>query len=200
MDPVSEGNEYRDVAAATFLVDPVVDESYLVFMNQTNLLFIDTDPDSSTYLDIIKSATQNNQEDDTTVIPVYEITHEGYTLFRLQRKATFRVGGGINTEDWDEYNYQLSTLQRLPQSISLVAASGIISADGVSTTDITATVKDQFDAPVSSRTVDFSEDDSSGSPEGVVNPGSATTNSDGEAVTTYRAGTEPKVVKITAET
>ena len=70
----------------------------------------------------------------------------------------------------------------------------------MSTTDITATVKDQFDAPVSFRAVDFSEDDSSGSPEGVVTFGSVTTDIDGKAVTTYRAGTEPKVVKITAET
>lgn len=193
-------NIYRDVRASTFLTDPVDSRDYLVFMSQTNLLFLETEQTDPDFLTIVKSATQNNQEVDTTVIPVYEITHENSTLFRLQDKATFKIGASTSTEDWSEFNYQLSTLTRLPQSISLVAVSGIISADGVSETDITATVRDQFDEPLASRTVDFSDDDTAGASPGFVNPTSAVTNAEGKATTTYRAGTEPNVVTITSST
>ena len=200
MNPIGASNIYRDVLAATYLKDPADSRDYLVFMSQTNLLFLETDQTDPDFLVTIKSATQNNQEVDTTVIPVYEITHEGSTLFRLQEKATYTVGATTSTEDWTEYNYQLSTLDRLPQSISLVALSGIISADGVSTTPVTATVKDQFDEPLASRQVDFSDDDTGGASPGFVAPTSAITNAQGQATTTYRAGTEPNVVTITSST
>ena len=195
------GNEFRDVLAATYLEDPLDSRDYLTYMNQTNLLFVETQQSDPDFLVNVKSASQNNQEDDTTVIPVYEITHENNTLFRLQQKATFRNGGTINTEDWSpDYNYQLSTLERLPRSISLTATRAIISADGDSTTEITAVVTDQFDDPVASRLVNFSDDDVAGADPGFVSPTSANTNANGEAQTTYEAGTEPAVVTITAET
>jgi hypothetical protein len=199
--PRKAGNEFNGVLAATYLEDTLDSRDYLVYMNQTNLLFLETQSTDSNYLLNVKSASQNNQETDTTVIPVHEITHENKTLFRLQQKATFKTGAVENTEDWTpDYNYQLSTLERLPRSISLTADQAIISADGVSTTDITAIVKDQFDEPLSSRTVNFSDNDSSGADPGFVAPTSAVTNANGEAFTTYEAGTEPKVVTITAET
>jgi hypothetical protein len=202
-----QGNEFRNVLAATYLFDqggapvgPSGARDFLVYMNQSNLLFVETDPTESTFLDNVKSAAQNNQETDSTIIPVEEITSEGNTLFRLQLKATIRTGGTLDTEEWDEYNYQLSTLEPLPTSISLAAEPAIISADGVSTSLITATVKDQFDQPIDSRTVNFSDDDTSGAPEGAVSPASDSTDSSGKAYTTYTAGTEPKLVSITGET
>ena len=202
-----QGNEFRDVQAATYLFDPggapvgpSGPRDFLVYMNQSNLLFVETEPTESTFLSNVKSAAQNNQETDSTIIPVDEITSEGNTLFRLQLKATFRNGNTLTTEEWDEYNYQLSTLEPLPTSISLSAEPAIISADGISTSTITAIVRDQFDQPIPSRTVNFSDDDTSGAPEGSVSPTSAATNSDGKAFTTYTAGTEPKLVQITGET
>lgn len=202
-----QGNEFRDVQAATFLYDPggapigpSGPRDFLVYMNQSNLLFVETEPSEATFLNNVKSAAQNNQETDSTIIPVSEITSEGNTLFRLQLKATFRNGATLNTEEWDEYNYQLSTLEPLPTSISLEAEPAIISADGISTSTITAIVRDQFDQPIASRLVNFSDSDSSGAPEGAVSPTSSTTNSEGKAVTTYTAGTEPKLVQITGET
>ncbi|RKZ96625.1 MAG: hypothetical protein DRQ40_00505 [Gammaproteobacteria bacterium] len=202
-----QGNEFRDVKAATYLFDPngapigpVGPRDFLTYMSQSNLLFVETDTSESTFLDNVKSAAQNNQETNSTIIPVDEITSEGNTLFRLQLKATFRNGGSLTTEDWSEYNYQLSTLEPLPTSISLTASPAIISADGVSTSSITAIVKDQFDLPISSRVVNFSDDDASGSPQGSVSPTAVSTDSDGKAKTTYTAGTEPKLVQVTGST
>lgn len=202
----AQGNEYRDVKAATFLFDPIGapvaplgPRDFLVYMNQSNLLFVETDPTESTFLQNVKSAAQNNQETDSSIIPVHDLTVEGNTLFRLQLKATFRTGALLETEEWTEFNYQLSTLEALPTSIALSADPAIISADGVSTSAVTATVKDQFDQPVQSRLVTFTEDDTSGAPEGTIT-GNDTTDSDGKAHATYTAGTEPKLVKVTAVT
>ena len=198
------GNEFKDVFAATFLTDlPGTPNArdYLLYMKETSLLFIETEDTNPDFKVIVKSATQNNQRPDNSVIPVREITHENNTLFRFQQEATFLIGTSEQLEDWSpDYNYQLSTLQRLPASISLTATPAIISADGVSTSTIKAIVKDQFDEPMSGRTVTFSDNDTSGASPGFVSPTSAITNSLGEATTTYTAGTSSNLVTITATT
>lgn len=209
-----DGNEFRTVLAATFLTDPnytptvggsVTPRDFLVFANQTNLLFIETDESSSSFKSTIQSAAQNNQETNSTVITIFDITHENNTIFRLQNKATYRTGTTLSTEDWGttQWNYQVAPLSRLPLSISLTANPAIIAADGVTTTPITAIVKDQFDNPVGSKNITFTDDDSTGSPSGAIiySVGSfATTNSQGIATVSYRAGTVPKTVTITAQT
>lgn len=200
------GNEFKDVAAATFLTDlPGTSEArdYLTYIKETSLLFVETQDDHEDFKSIVKSATQNNQRPDNTVIPVYELTHENNTLFRLQLEANFLIGSTETLEQWGtigdpDYNYQLSTLERLPSSISLTATPAIISADGVSTATIVAIVRDQFDEPMQGRTVTFSDSDTSGSPAGTVNPTATVTDANGRAVTTYTAGTVSNLVTITA--
>jgi hypothetical protein len=198
-------NEFRDVKAATFTkvsrTAPGYTESrdFLCYMSQSNLIFIETEESHPNFLDNVLSAAQNNQETDSTIIPVEEITIENDTIYRLQEKATFRDGDTLTTEEWDEFNYQLSTLAVLPTSIALTPDPAIISADGVSTSLVTATVRDQYDQPVQSRTVYFSDNDS-GTGSGEVNPTERVTDSEGKATTDYRAGTTPKTVIITAET
>jgi len=198
------GNEFKDVNASTFLTDlPGTSNArdFLIYMKETSLLFIETQDTDPNFTTIVKSATQNNQRPNNSVIDVFELTHENNTLFRFQNEATFLIGTTEELEDWgSEYNYQLSTLERLPSSISLTAVPAIISADGVSTSTITAIVKDQFDQPMSGRTVTFSEDDATGSPDGDVNPTAAITNALGVAITTYTAGTQSNLVTITATT
>jgi hypothetical protein len=144
------GNEFKDVVAATFLTDlpgTANERDYLLYMKETSLLFIETQDSHPDFRSIVKSATQNNQRPDNSVIPVYELTHENNTLFRFQLEATFLIGSTEQLETWGtlsdpEYNYQLSTLTRLPSSISLTATPAIISADGISTSTIKAIVRD----------------------------------------------------------
>lgn len=196
------GNEFNDVLAATYLtVDAGTpsERDYLAFMRETNLLFVETDDNSTDVGIIVKSAAQNNQRTDNTVIPVYELTHEDDTIFRLQQEATYRIGGSESTESYSpDYNYQLTTLTRLPTSISLTADPAIISADGTSTSTITAIVKDQFDDPIGGQRVEFTDDDTGGTDPGQVNPDFADTNAFGIATTEYEAGTEANLVTITA--
>jgi len=209
--PRKAGNEFREIFAATFLTDNFYSgdsyvaagpRNFLTYINGTNLLFIDIDPARPGFPVTVQSAAQDNQETDTTVIPVLDITHENNTIFRLQMKGVYRdSGGSLTDETWSEANYMLATLQRLPASISLTADPAIISADGgASSSTVTAIVRDQFDNAIPSRVVDFSEDDASGTPQGDVNPTSDTTDSNGEATVNYLSGTEAKLVTITAKT
>lgn len=195
------GAQFKSATAAHFLKDPQDGRDYLVYAVETNLLFTETQDSSPNFLSNVKSAAQNNQEDDTTTIPIFELTSENNTLFRLQQKATFIEGSTITTEDWSpDYNYQLSTLSRIPQSISVTADPAIIAADGLSTSSILAQVRDQFDEPVPTAVVEFEDDDSLGSTPGSVTPTADTTNVNGRAQTTYTSGDQPRLVTITAKT
>lgn len=198
-----QGNEFRSVLASSFIKDNFYGSGreFLVYANQTNLLFIEVEIGNPNFMVVVESAAQNNQETDSTVIPIHDLAFESNTLFRLQQKGTFRNNTTLTTENWTpRYNYQLATMQRIPTSISLTATPAIIAADGVTTSTITAIVRDQFDNPIASRLVSFTDDDTSGAPAGLVTPTSATTNSLGIATTSYKAGTIAKTVTITAQT
>lgn len=194
------GSQYKSTTAAHYLKDPQDSRDYIVYMVETNLLFMETQDSNANFLKNVKSAAQNNQEINTTTIPVYEITSENNTIFRLQQKATFNTNGILATEDWSsEFNYQLSTLSRIPQSISLSADPAIISADAVSTSTIKAVVRDQFDQPVGTVSVQFSDDHTAGPTPGFVAPTSSNTTS-GVTTTTYTSGDTAALVTITAKT
>ena len=153
------------------------------------------------FLEVVESAAQNNQETSSVVIPILALAHEGNTIFRLQNKGTFRDNTTLTTETWGSvYNYQLATMQRIPTSVSLTATPAVISADGVSTSAIVGVVRTQFDEPVTSRLVSFTDSDTSGAPAGVMVPTSATTDASGVASVNYRAGTVARTVTITATT
>ena len=139
----------------------------------------------------------NLEQDQATTITIYDVTIEGVNVYRLQRKATYY--GTTYTFAGTNYSYQLSTLEPFITSISLRANPAILPANGVNTSTITAIVRDQFNLPIESKLVYFTEDDDSTPPAGSItgaNP--ANTNSDGVATTLYRAGTTAREVKITA--
>ena len=195
-------NEFRSVLASVFIKDldyPGGAREFLSYMVQTNLLFIETEDTNPNFLTVIQSAAQNNQETNSTIIPVYDLAYEARTIFRLQRKATYRNADTYTTEDWGlNYNYQVSTLQRLPQSISLTATPPIIDAVSGNSSHIIGYLTDQFGTPIVGRAVSFTDDDTSGSPAGYVTPTSPLTASGGKCETDYYAGTIPKLVTIIA--
>lgn len=130
---------------------------------------------------------ENIQSDLVTVIPVYDLTMDGGNVYRLQ---TTEDGGG----SMSGYNYQLSPLDAFVTSISLSASPAIIAANGLSTSDLVAYVKDQFLQPIAGRGVTFSENGTGSITGGTY----INTDSNGRAQTEYQAGTTAQEVTITA--
>lgn len=162
----------------------------IIYVRTTNLIFLNPDDFENSY----GSMTMDNLDDDqATVLTIYDLSIEGVNVYRLQLQATYY--GTTYTFSGGFYSYQLSTLEPFITSISLRANPAILPANGVNVSTITAIVKDQFDLPIVGKNVYFTEDDPVGSITG-GNP--KVTDSAGEAITTYTAGTSAREVKITA--
>jgi len=187
------GGEYSQVAAATFFdmysltYKPTWGES-ICFVKTTNMLFLNP----STLTNFGSLAMDNVEDDNATVIPLYDLAIDGTNMYRLQRKATYY--GQTYTFSDSTYNYQLSTSTPFITSISLAAEPAILPANGVNNSTITAIVKDQFNEPISSKNVYFTDDDSNG----YITTSPVSTDANGVAQTAYKAGTQAREVKITA--
>ena len=186
------GGEYKGIRSCTFAVIPdglPNKVNSLCYVKGSNMLFKNVD----TMSNYGSMAMDNIEQDDATIIPIYDLAIEHKNVYRLQRKATYY--GQTYTFSNNLYSYQLATLIPFVHSISLTADPAVIPADsGVSSSQITAIVKSQFLLPISGRIVTFSDDDS----VGYLSTTSTTTNSDGEAYTTYFSGDSAREVKITA--
>ena len=187
-----ESGAYSGITACTFydMTDYLTGGSdSIVYIKATNMIFLD--PDDLT--DSFGSMSMDNLEDNLSdTISIYDVTMYGNNVYRLQRKATY-YGSTVTFAD-GTYNYQLSTLEPFITSISLRAEPAILPADTVSDSTITAIVKDQFNQPISGKTVEFTDDDSYGS----VSPTSDSTDTNGVATTVYNAGNTAREVTITA--
>jgi len=185
------GGAYKDVNAATFYkVDSFTEYGNvdtLAYVKGTNTLFVnDTTTPPTFYGSMVMTNIQSNQ---TTVIPVYDLSMDDQNVYRLQVTGDDSAWAGTG----GAYSYELSSLDSFVTSISLAAYPAIIAANAVSTSDISAIVKDQFLQPIVGRLVYVTDDGDGiiiGSPNG--------TDSDGLAQVTYRAGTAAQEVTITA--
>jgi len=189
------GGAYRDVDAATFYnVDSFTeygDVDTLAYIKSTNTLFVNVVQEHEGKLVYYGSMVMDNiQSDESSVLTVYDLAMDDQNVYRLQKGPDGGTG-----ETWSVYSYELSSLDGFVTSISLAAYPAIIAANGISTTDIIAIVKDQFLQPVVARLVYFSEN-GDGS---IVGPGTpVNTNAQGLAQTVYKSGTTAQEVKITA--
>lgn len=191
---------FQDVKACTFYGVPkyvfdrsvgpsTVDPRYnsICYVKGTNLIFLDPDDVTTGF----SSMTMDNVENDqATNIDIYDLAIEGTNVYRLQLKATYYG----STSSWSTYNYQLSSLNPFITSISLRADPAILPANGVNTSTITAIVKDQFNLPIQSKQVYFTDDDDNGA----ITTSPANTDANGVATTVYVAGTTAREVRITA--
>lgn len=194
------GGAYKDVRACTFFDVPNyvfnraahVDEpkfNAICYIKGTNLIFLNPDDLTSSY----GAMTMDNiRSDQATTIVVYDLAIEGTNIYRLQREATYY--GVTATYADNTYNYQLSSLNSFITSISLRADPAILPANSTNTSSITAIVKDQFNLPIQGRAVTFTDDDTNG----VIVTSPVNTDSDGIAVTEYRAGNTAREVRITS--
>lgn len=187
---------FKDIKACSFYDMASVfgsDSNAICYAKGTNMIFLNPTDLNSSY----GAMTMDNIEDDqATNIDIYDFTIEGTNVYRLQRKATYY--GATSTFVDDTYNYQLSILNSFITSISLSADPAILPANSgggsSNTSQITAIVKDQFNLPIVSKLVFFTEDD----PDGYMTPTNDNTDSDGVATSVYTAGTSARETRITA--
>jgi len=186
------GGAYSDVGACTFYDMSDVygaDSDAICYVKGTNIIFLDPDDISNSFGSMVMD---NVEDDNATVIPIYDLTIEGDNVYRLQLEATYY--GTTYTFANGDYSYQLSTLNPFITSISLAADPAILPADLVSSSQITAIVKDQFLQPIASKLVYFTDDDANG----YITGSPASTDANGSATVSYIAGSTANEVKITA--
>lgn len=188
------GGAYSDVTASTFYnVDSFASfgaVDTLAYIKGTNILFVNVGAAGATLPYYGSMVMENIESNETTVIPVQDITMFDQNIYRLQ--ATSDDG---TTDDFGQYSYELSSLDSFITSISVSAAPALIAANAVSTSTITAIVKDQFLQPVTSRFVYFTVASAGG---GSIPAAPATTDSTGTATEVYSSGTTASEPQITA--
>lgn len=149
------------------------------FVQDTNILYVNTD----TYQIQKSQALTNIDDDDTTILPIYDVVFDDVSIYRLQRAIT-RVddNGDKSTTTWTTYNYHQDAITPYTKSIVMYTVpDGIILNDESVT--LKAVVRDQFGVGLNLKTVTFSD-----SPDvGEFTPlnGQVVTNADGVASITY---------------
>ena len=182
------GGAYKDVTSATFTEIPSTcfpvygEVDALLYVKGANILFVNIDT-IGVYLEYYGSMVIDNLSGQT-VLGVHDLVVSDTNIYRLQDLGT-------------GYNYVLSTLNSIVSSIALEANPAIITANEVSSSTITANVKDQFFQPVQARYVHFlySPNGDTGHLTG-TNPIATDTN--GIANIAYVSGNIAKQVIITA--
>jgi len=188
----SGGGEFYNIDACTFYDMSYVDGSWdnaLCYVRGTNMIFLNPEDLQDNFGSMVMDNLDANLAD---TIVVYDVAIEGANVYRLQSEATYY--GVTGTFADSTYNYQLSTLDAFITSISLRSAPAILPANGVNESDITSIVKDQFNQPIVSKLVNFTDDDDNG----YITSPSVNTNGQGVAATKYHAGTQAREVKVTA--
>ena len=184
---------YSSIGAATFYnVDSFAalgDVDTLMYVKGTNILFVNTGAAGATLPYYGSMVLENIQSNETTVIPVQDIATYDQNIYRLQLTEDGASGA------WSDYSYDLSSFDAFIASISVSAAPALLAANGVSTSTITAIVKDQFLQPVTSRLVYFTVASAEG---GSIPAAPANTDSTGKATKVYSSGTSASEPVITA--
>ncbi|KKN58621.1 hypothetical protein LCGC14_0550400 [marine sediment metagenome] len=184
---------YSSVGAATFYnvnsFTELGDVDTLMYVKGTNILFVNTGAAGATLPYYGSMVLENIMQNETTVIPVQDIATYDQNIYRLQLTEDGASGA------WSTYNYDLSSFDAFIASISVSAAPALIAANGISTSTITAIVKDQFLQPVTARAVYFTVTSAGG---GSIPAPPVNTDSTGKATKIYSSGTSASEPKITA--
>jgi hypothetical protein len=134
----------------------------------------------------------NIRIDASTVIPIYDISIIGDTMYRLQDEGTYY--GTDN--DWGSlYNYQVTPIRSFIDFITVAAYPEILPATGRNVSQVTAVVLNQYGEGAVYKPVHFTDDDSVGF---ITIPDVYTdyfTNT-GEAKTSYMSGVALRIVTV----
>lgn len=191
-NPLSNSNIYN----VSVTVDPNLGgtQSHILLSRKSTLLFFNA---ATAIID--RSMVMNNIKEDTVGIwDVYDMVVTGVqpniVLYRLQLGTTYLTPALVVTNTtWSKYSYEKQLLRRVVNSIAITADPSIIPADGVTPSNITAVVRDQYNDIVSSKTVNWTEDGS-----GSLTSVTSASNSEGKAVNQYLPSTTEEDVKIVA--
>ncbi len=171
-------------------------QTYLLVARGSTLLFFNTD----SYV-IDRSLVMNNIKVDTINIwPVYDMWIGGVepdvVLYRLQLGTTYKNQSLVLTDaSWSQYNYEKQFLRRIVNSIAVTADPSIIPADGNTTSQISAVLRDQYNDLISSgKMVNWADE----SGEQRLSATQAPTDEFGTSRVNYTAGVVEADVKITA--
>jgi len=189
------GGAYTNIKSATFYnVDSFPDYGdvdTLIYVKNSNMMFVDV-ANAGSVLPFYGSMVMDNiQSNSATILSIYDLAMYSQNVYRLQKGPDDGAG-----ETWTYYSYELSTLDSFVSSISLAADPAIIAANEISTSTITAYVRDQFWNPIDGRSVTYSVDGSDGADIISANP--SNTNVDGRSTATLRSGNTAREVQITA--
>ena len=184
IDDIVEEEDFESVISSCFY--NTIDTQYILFNIGTTLRFFNIDT-----LTVEKSMVMDNIEDDqVTLIPIYDIEVIGDSLYRLQKHATY-----FGTDnDFSTYNYQPSTLRPFIDSVTVDVSPKILPSNGVNVADVIAIIKDQYGEPIVFKTVKFEDTD----PTGYMLINEDYTNLYGVAESNYRSGVSPASVIIRA--
>lgn len=198
----TQGGAFKTVSSTDFVeIDSftgslaIHNKPFLIFIRTNNLLFIDIN--DSNLLTELSSIQNNLSVDTTTVFEVFDLAHEGDTIFRLQ--TSFNINGDESSES--TFNYQLATFKPFPTAISLTAVPAILPADsGASSSLITAIVTDQYALPFGAggSTIQFATT-GGGAGSGLSETGTISLPANGTVSVTYTTGDEAGLVTISAE-
>lgn len=192
-------SEYKDVTACTFtrvngVFDPDIyygtftNADTLLYVKSTNIKYINVN-NLSNY-DVM--TIDNLESNGSTVITVYDLAVVDKTIYRLQNEANY-YGSDVS---WGGlYNYQVSTVRRFLDSISVSAYPAVVPANGYSIIEVAAVVLDQYGEGVVHKPVFFTDTDGIGFI--TTNPAfTDITFGTGRAVTYYKSGTSPDTITI----
>ncbi len=191
LQTVNVSNLFNLVRGAVFF------KRYVMFVRAGEVIWLDPDSTNINRSQAIDNLDVNRGDH----ITCHDLAGFSDTLYRLEQEHVFfNVGAGIyQTEDWaPSFNYNTSSTIAEIYFVGVKAARPIVhkSAAGVDVADTQTSIRvfvlDQFRTPVFNRLVTFA------STGGSVNPASDTTDSEGEASTTYTASSSTGKVTVTA--
>lgn len=173
-------------------------QTYLLLARESTLMFFNVSTN-----DLDRSLVMNNIKVNTiNVWNIYGMVVLGVepniVVYRLQNGTTYKNSSLVLTDEtWtaNTYNYEKQLIRRIVNSIAVSASPSVIPADGVTTSTITATLRDQYnDLVPANKTVNWSED----SGQNRLSDSQTPTDNFGVARNTYVAGTTEQDTKITA--
>lgn len=181
IERVIEDSDFELVNSSCFYNSGV--SQYILYVVGTTLRFFNAVTELNE-----TSMLLDNRKTDNSEITIYDIKVKEDSLFRLQKAANY-----YNSDySWETYNYQVATIRPFVDSVSVAANPTILPSNGINTSEITISVRDQYNNPIKYKPVLLTDDDATG----FVTSGEVFTNLYGVAKAYYRAGIIPGSVSI----
>jgi len=194
------GGAYKDVTASKFVNTDKFTEygiiNSLAFVKGANLLFINIEQ-LGTLSEIYRSMVIDNLLVDTgEILHVFDIDIVDDNIYKLQTNGC-KFGENVVFESGA--NYMIEPFKSFLTSVLLYTNPGIIPANNIATTVLTAQAADQYGLPVSGKLIYFSCSAEEDDPVVYIDgPNYSNTDIDGKATIVLRAGPVTGLAKMIA--